>query len=206
VETARQAVVRGAKEAVLALVEAQLASGRSAQAILNEDLIPAIMEVGEMYERREYFLPQLLLSAETMQVGFERLKPLLEAQAGAVSRPKVVLATVEGDIHDIGKNIVGLMLSNHGFEVLDLGKDVPALRIVEKAQEVGAGLIGLSALMTTTMVRMEDTLKLLRERGLPQKVMIGGAVVTEAFARAIGAHGHARDAVEAVRLAKRLVD
>jgi len=113
---------------------------------------------------------------------------------------------VEGDIHDIGKNIVGLMLANHGFNVIDLGKDVPAERIVEVAAESGAGVIGLSALMTTTMVRMEDTLKLLRQRDMPQKVMVGGAVVSEAFARSIGASGHAADAVEAVRLAKRLMD
>jgi 5-methyltetrahydrofolate--homocysteine methyltransferase len=205
-KTLREAVVAGAKDAVLAMVEEALARGEAPGEILNGHLIPGIMDVGVLYERKEYFLPQLLLSAETMQAGFTRLKPLLEAESGGRQRPKIVLATVEGDIHDIGKNIVGLMLQNHGFEVIDLGKDVSAGRIVDEAQKSGAKLIGLSALMTTTMVRMEDTVKLVRELGLDTKVMVGGAVVTDAFARAIGASGHAADAVEAVRLAKRLVD
>lgn len=205
-KTLREVVLLGRKETVLTMVEAALARGENPAAILSDELIPGIMDVGRKYERKEYFLPQLLLSAETMQIGFERLKPLLEAQGDGQARPKVVLATVEGDIHDIGKNIVGLMLKNHGFDVLDLGKDVPAARIVEVAQENGAQLIGLSALMTTTMVRMEDTVKLLRARGLSTKVMVGGAVVSEAFARSIGADGHAADAVEAVRLAQRLLD
>lgn len=206
VATLREAVVVGRKEAVLSMVEESLAQGKGPAAILNEDLIPGIMDVGVLYERKEYFLPQLLLSAEAMQAGYERLAPLLEAVSGERERPRIVLATVEGDIHDIGKNIVGLMLRNHGFEVVDLGKDVSAERIVDAAGECGAGLIGLSALMTTTMVRMEDTVKLLRERGMDQKVIVGGAVVSEAFARSIGADGHAPDAVEAVRLAKRLMD
>ncbi len=204
--TLRGAVVSGRKEKIVAMVEDALAQGRQAIDILNQDLIPGIMDVGQLYERKQYFLPQLLLSAETMQAGFGRLRPLLEEQAKGQQRPRIVLATVEGDIHDIGKNIVGLMLANHGFDVLDLGKDVPAARIVEAAQESGAALIGLSALMTTTMVRMEDTVKLLRDKGLPQKVIVGGAVVSQAYAEAIGAHGHAADAVEAVRLAKRLLE
>ncbi|GAB6038706.1 homocysteine S-methyltransferase family protein [Fundidesulfovibrio butyratiphilus] len=206
VDSLREAVVRGAKEAMLPMVESALAEGRTAQDILSADLIPGIMDVGKLYEAKKYFLPQLLLSAETMQAGFERLKPLLEAASGQEEKARIVLATVEGDIHDIGKNIVALMLRNHGFDVVDLGKDVPAERIVDEAQRLGAKVIGLSALMTTTMVRMEDTVRLLREKNLPQKVMVGGAVVTEAFARAIGAHGHAVDAVDAVRLAKHLVD
>jgi 5-methyltetrahydrofolate--homocysteine methyltransferase len=206
VGTLREAVVAGRKEAVLSMVEAALGREEAAANILNGELIPGIMDVGVLYERKEYFLPQLLLSAEAMQAGFERLKPLLDAQSKGQARVKIVLATVEGDIHDIGKNIVGLMLENHGYEVLDLGKDVPAERIVTVAAESGARLIGLSALMTTTMVRMEDTISLLRQRGMPQKVMVGGAVVTDAFSRAIGADGHAGDAVEAVRLAKRLLD
>jgi 5-methyltetrahydrofolate--homocysteine methyltransferase len=114
------------------------------------------------------------------------------------------MATVEGDIHDIGKNIVCLMLSNHGFEVIDLGKDVPAATIVKAVEESGARLVGLSALMTTTMTRMQDTVDLLKERQLGCKVMIGGAVVTEAFAKRIGAHGYSEDAVSAVRLAQQL--
>ena len=201
----RQAVIRGKRDAIDGLIDEALASGRTAAAILDEDLIPAIMDVGERYERKEFFLPQLLVAAETMRAGFTRLEPLLAKTAGA-AKARIVMATVEGDIHDIGKNIVCLMLKNHGFEVIDLGKDVPAARIVDAAAENGASIIGLSALMTTTMVRMEDTVRLVRERGLSTRVMVGGAVVTEAFARAIGADAHAADAVDAVRQAKALLE
>ena len=158
-------------------------------------LIPAITEVGSKYERREYFLPELLRSAETMQTAFARLKPLLEREANAEAQKIIVVATVEGDIHDIGKNIVSLMLGNHGFKVVDLGKDVKAEAIVEAAVAHKADLIGLSALMTTTMVRMRD---------LGVDVMVGGAVVTPAFAESIGAN-YSSDAVDAVRLAKSLI-
>jgi len=202
-EALRRAVVRGDREAVSGLCRKALEDGFCALTQVNEGLIPGIMDVGEKYERKEYFLPQLLRSAETMQTAFGLLKPLLE-EAGGPAGPVVVMATVEGDIHDIGKNIVCLMLKNHGFEVLDLGKDVSAERIVTEAQAKGARLIGLSALMTTTMVRMEDTVRLLAERGLDIPVMIGGAVVTGPFAQAIGAAGHSTDAVSAVRLAKQL--
>ncbi|MEF2143943.1 MAG: homocysteine S-methyltransferase family protein [Desulfovibrionaceae bacterium] len=200
------AVLKGDRLGITARVEAALAAGGDPFAMVNDQLIPAIMEVGEKYERKEYFLPQLIQAAETLQTAFTRLKPLLEREGEADVRPRVIMATVEGDIHDIGKNIVCLMLRNHGFEVVDLGKDVPAERIVEAAAAEGARLVGLSALMTTTMVRMEDTVKLLKQRGMDDvKVMIGGAVVTEAFAENIGAHGCSTDAVSAVKLAKRLL-
>ena len=200
----RQAVIHGRKAELAELLETALAEGRAPAAILGEELIPGIMDVGERYERKEFFLPQLLVAAEAMRSGFERLEPLLAETAGA-EKARIVMATVEGDIHDIGKNIVCLMLKNHGFEVIDLGKDVPAARIVEEAAARDADVIGLSALMTTTMVRMEDTVRLVRERGLRAKVMVGGAVVTEAFAKSIGADAHAADAVDAVRQAKTLV-
>ncbi len=200
----RQAVIKGRKAELDGLIDAALAEGRAPAAILSEELIPGIMDVGERYERKEFFLPQLLVAAETMRAGFTRLEPLLAETSGA-EKARIVMATVEGDIHDIGKNIVCLMLRNHGFEVIDLGKDVPAARIVEEAAARDADVIGLSALMTTTMVRMEDTVRLVRERGLRAKVMIGGAVVTEAFAKSIGADAHALDAVDAVRRAKALV-
>jgi 5-methyltetrahydrofolate--homocysteine methyltransferase len=129
----------------------------------------------------------------------------LEKDSRAAARPVIIMATVEGDIHDIGKNIVTLMLGNHGFEVVDLGKDVPAAVIVEEAERHGAALVGLSALMTTTMVRMGETVRMLREKGMPAEVLVGGAVVTEEFARSIGAH-YARDAVDAVRLARSLLE
>lgn len=200
------AVVAGLREDIIPLVERALEQGVAPFDIVNEHLIPGITEVGAKYERKEYFLPQLLRSAETMQAAFARLKPLLAQDERSGERHKVIMATVEGDIHDIGKNIVNLMLGNHGFEVVDLGKDVKAADIVDAAVCHKARLIGLSALMTTTMVRMEDTIKLLKERGLDDvKVMVGGAVVTPDFAWSIGAHGVARDAVEAVRVAKTLL-
>ncbi|WP_461210546.1 homocysteine S-methyltransferase family protein [Desulfocurvus sp. DL9XJH121] len=201
----RQAVIKGAKDSITAMIDAELEAGAAPFDLVNGELIPAITEVGDKYERKEYFLPQLLLSAETMQTAFAHLKPLLEEEAGSSARKKIIMATVEGDIHDIGKNIVILMLENNGFEVTDLGKDVPARRIVDAAQEQGADLIGLSALMTTTMVRMEDTVRLVRERGLPVRVMVGGAVVSQDFADNIGADGYSADAVSCVKLAKRLV-
>lgn len=202
--TPGEAVVMGDRDGLISLIEAELAAGADPFALVDGALIPAILEVGRKYERKEYFLPQLLRSAEAMQAGFARLEPLLMASGRAEKKTPIVMATVEGDIHDIGKNIVCLMLKNHGFEVFDLGKDVPAAQIVDEAERVGAKVIGLSALMTTTMVRMEDTVRLVKERGLPIKVMIGGAVVTEAFALSIGADGFSRDAVAAVKLAAEL--
>ena len=199
-----RAVVRGMLDEILPLAKAAVDEGRDPFEIVDNELIPAIMDVGGRYERKEYFLPQLIQSAETLQKAMSFLEPLLKSKGGAVKRPIIIMATVEGDIHDIGKNIVCLMLKNHGFEVVDLGKDVPASRIVDEAEKRGAALIGLSALMTTTMVRMEDTVKLVRERGLGARVMLGGAVITQSFAESIGADGFSVDAVQAVKLAKEL--
>ncbi len=203
-DTIRQAVIKGDKDGIIPMIQSALDNGVTAKQLLNEELIPAIMEVGEKYERKEYFLPQLLLSAEVMRSGFNLVKPLLGEEGDVEKKATIIMATVEGDIHDIGKNIVCLMLGNHGFEVIDLGKDVPAEAIVDAAQKHGASLIGLSALMTTTMVRMQDTIELIRERGLSIKVMIGGAVITEAFCNAIEADGFSTDAVTAVKVAERL--
>lgn len=204
VETLADAVIHGDRENVLPILEKELAEGAEPLKLVNEVLIPAITEVGARYERREYFLPQLIRSAETMQKAFGRLRPLLEKISAAEERPVIIMATVEGDIHDIGKNIVCLMLSNHGFEVVDAGKDVPAEKIVALAREKGASLIGLSALMTTTMVRMEDTISILARDGLPMKVLVGGAAVTREFAESIGADAYCEDAVAAVAAAKKL--
>ncbi|MDL2279944.1 homocysteine S-methyltransferase family protein [Desulfovibrio sp. OttesenSCG-928-G11] len=199
-----EAVLLGRRSEIPALVRQALESGEEPFALVNGRLIPAISEVGDRYARKEYFLPQLIRSAESMQEAFALLRPLLEKDARSGQRPVVVLATVEGDIHDIGKNIVSLMLGNHGFEIADLGKDVSAARIVEEAIRRKAALIGLSALMTTTMVRMRDTVDLLGEKSLSIPVMVGGAVVTGDFALAIGAH-YAPDAVQAVKLARSLL-
>lgn len=202
--TPKEAVVLGDKERLIELLEKEIKEGKKAFDLLNEELIPGITAVGDKYERREYYLPQLLLSAEAMQEGVKFLEPWLKKDKSGKG-PKIVMATVEGDIHDIGKNIVCLMLRNHGFEVIDLGKDVPAKKIVEVAKKEQAPLIGLSALMTTTMVKMEETIKLVQKEKLKCKVMIGGAVVTQAFADRIGADGYSENAVAAVKLAKKLL-
>lgn len=197
------AVVRGQKDRIADLLAERIAAGDDPFALVDGEMIPAIATVGEKYERKEYFLPQLLLCAETMQTGFDSIRHLL-VREGQDAKATIVMATVEGDIHDIGKNIVCLMLRNFGYVVVDLGKDVRAEDIVRTAEEKNAAVIGLSALMTTTMVRMEDTVRLVRERGLTCRVMIGGAVVSQAYADLIGAHGYADDAVAAVRVATRL--
>lgn len=205
IKSVKDAVVCGDKEKVIFFLQQELKKGRKAFELLNEELIPGITLVGDKYEKKEYYLPQLLLSAEAMQEGVKLLEPLLKEDKQEKG-PKIVMATVEGDIHDIGKNIVCLMLRNHGFEVIDLGKDVPAQKIVEVAKKEKAPLIGLSALMTTTMIRMEDTIKLVKQENLNCKVMIGGAVVTQAFADKIGADGYSENAVAAVKLAKKLLN
>lgn len=197
------AIIKGRKERIVELLKERVEAGADPFALVDEEMIPAITAVGDKYERKEYFLPQLLLSAETMQIGFDSIQHLL-VREGQRAKATVVMATVEGDIHDIGKNIVCLMLRNFGYQVVDLGKDVRAEDIVAAAIHHNATVIGLSALMTTTMVRMEDTVRLVREQRLPCRIMVGGAVVTQSFADRIGAHGYADDAVSAVRVATRL--
>ena len=201
--TIQEAVVKGRKDDIIALLKQEVDSGRDPFELVNSEMIPGINQVGEQYEKRTLFLPQLILSAETMKTGFEYLHPLLQ-QDQQKKGPTVIMATVEGDIHDIGKNIVCLMLRNYGFHVVDLGIDVPADEIMVQARKHRAGLIGLSALMTTTMSRMEECLELLHLEKIDSKVMIGGAVVTRAYADRIGAHGYASDAVSAVKTAQKL--
>lgn len=201
-----QAVLHGDLENITKIVKKELALGKDPYKLINENLIPAITQVGNLYEVHEYFLPQLIRSAETMKKAISILSPLVKKRGEERKRPVIVMATVEGDIHDIGKNIVSLLLSNHGFEVVDAGKDVPAERIVEFAVENNASIIGLSALMTTTMSRMKDTIELVRTKNLPIKIMVGGAAVTEEFANAIGADVYCGDAVDSVRAAKRLTE
>jgi 5-methyltetrahydrofolate--homocysteine methyltransferase len=202
-----QAVVRGEKEEIRPLIEQALQEAVSPAEIVDGCMIPAINEVGNLFDAKKYFLPQLIRSAETMKAGFDRIEPLLtvKEENGGTAAVKVVLATVKGDVHDIGKNIVGLMLKNYGFLVHDLGKDVSAERIVAEAKGMGAEIVGMSALMTTTMTEMREVIQLARREGLSCKMMVGGAVVNEEYAREIGADGYARDAYEAVKLAQRLM-
>ncbi|MDE6568528.1 MAG: homocysteine S-methyltransferase family protein [Lachnospiraceae bacterium] len=198
-------VVRGRKNKIQNLIEEALKEGKDPQEMIDDSLIPAINYVGELFERQTYFLPQLIASAETMEQGIGILEPILAK--GRVNEPlaTVVIATVEHDIHDIGKNLVALMLRNYGYRVIDLGKDVPAEEIVDTAERERADIIGLSALMTTTMMEMKKVGALVRERGLDVRIMIGGAVITQGFADEIGADGYSKDAQEAVVLAARLM-
>ncbi|MFA6715934.1 MAG: homocysteine S-methyltransferase family protein [Victivallaceae bacterium] len=199
-------VVEGHDDTIAEVIAEALASGVPAQTLIDESLVPAISKVGDLYDAKKYFLPQLIMGADTMRKGFEILEPHLAAgtEEKAAKKAVIILATVEGDIHDIGKNIVALMLRNYGFAVIDLGKDVSATKIVNAAKEHDARIIGLSALMTTTMVRMEDVVNLARkECGKDIKIMIGGAVVDQNYARHIGADAYANDAMDAVKLAKK---
>ena len=200
-----QAVLKGNKEHVLEEVKKMLDGGAKPDEIINEHLIAAINEVGVLFDKQKYFLPQLISSANTMEQAVEYLEPLLKEGGIQEKMPTIIIATVEGDIHDIGKNLVALMLRNYGYDVIDLGKDVPADEIIAAAKEHNASIIVLSALMTTTMMRMKDTIALKEKEHLDVKVMIGGAVTTQSFADEIGADGYSADAADAVRLAKKLL-
>ena len=198
-ERVYQAILDGNREDINDFVNAAMAAGRAAPELVQDTMIPAIICVGDLFGRKEYFLPQLIASAETMQKAMEHLEPRLrDARSGRKRKGPILLATVQGDIHDIGKNIVALMLRNHGFQVVDLGKDVAAEAILKAVRRHKAPVVGLSALMTTTMVRMPEVIRLAREKGLQCRFILGGAVVTRAFAESLGA-SFARDGVDAVK-------
>lgn len=204
-ETIRQDVLRGKVKPVKSHIQEALAQSAEASVLLHEVLIPAINEVGDLFNQQKYFLPQLILSAKAMETGVEVLEPILLKKNQGAKGPTVVIATVKGDIHDIGKNLVAMMMKNYGFRVIDLGKDVDKETIISAAKQHQADVIGLSALMTTTMGYMREVIKAVQQEGLTLKVIVGGAAVTEEFAEEIGADGYSRDAVGAVELVKRLV-
>ena len=199
------AVLKGNKGSVIDEVKHVLDAGIKPDTIINDYLIPAINEVGVLFEKKKYFLPQLIASANTMKLAIDYLEPMLERKNDGKEMPTLVIATVEGDIHDIGKNLVVLMLKNYGYHVIDMGKDVPCEEIVDTAIRENAAIIGLSALMTTTMMRMQDVVEICKEKGCKSKVIIGGACITESFAREIGADGYSKDAAECVKLVERLL-
>ncbi len=199
-----QAVINGDRDGIVGLVEEALAQGLAPLQISNEGFLPGLEEVGRRFEKNIFFLPQVMQSADTMHAGFARLKEEMKGQP-LESRGRILMATVEGDIHDIGKNIVCTLLENHGFEVFDIGKNVSAATIVAKAREFGVDAVGLSALMTTTMAEMDTVLKKLKAVGIKAFTMIGGAVVTQEYADRIGADIYARDAMEAVAKVKKLL-
>jgi 5-methyltetrahydrofolate--homocysteine methyltransferase len=202
-----ESILEGDNKASPAHVQAALDSGLDPARILNAGMIAAMAEVGRLFEEGEYYVPEMLIAARAMQAGLAVLKPHL-ASANIQPVGKVVAGTVKGDLHDIGKNLVCMMLEGSGFEIVDLGTDVAADKFVEAARQPGVKVVALSALLTTTMTQMQTTIQALEQAGLRQqlKVIVGGAPVTEAFARQVGADGYAPDASRAVSLARSLIE
>eukprot|EP01106_Pelomyxa_sp_JSP_P010475 TRINITY_DN2784_c0_g1_i12.p1 TRINITY_DN2784_c0_g1~~TRINITY_DN2784_c0_g1_i12.p1 ORF type:complete len:251 (-),score=151.80 TRINITY_DN2784_c0_g1_i12:87-734(-) len=205
-QTVYQAVVDGDAPAAEAAVKAALALSIPPATIINDSLIRAMAEVGRLFEISEYFVPELLISARAMKQCMALLKPHLTASDRASKSIKVAIGTVKGDIHDIGKNLVGSMLEGYGFEVMDLGADVAPEKFVEAVKTGGAEVVGMSALLTTTMPTMADVITSLKAAGIRDKckVLVGGAPVTAAYAKQIGADGYSPDASSAARLTKSL--
>lgn len=200
------AILEGDANAAREGVTAALEANTDAGVVLNDGMIKAMAEVGRLFEEGEYFVPEMLISARAMQAGLSVLKPALK-KADVQSAGKVVIGTVQGDLHDIGKNLVAMMLEGSGFEIIDLGTDVPAEKFVEALKTNNAHVLAMSALLTTTMPRMKDTVAAVESAGLRSqiKIMVGGAPVTENYAKSIGADGYASDASKAVALAKNLL-
>ena len=201
-----QAVLKGEKNSIVKYAQAEYMQGTKPEQVIDQYLIPAINEVGELFNKQKYFLPQLIASANAMKAAIEYLEPKIERTGNDSEAATLVIATVEGDIHDIGKNLVVLMLRNYGYHVIDLGKDVPAETIVSTAIKEKAVIIGLSALMTTTMMRMQDVVTLAKERQFQGKIIIGGAAITQSFADEIGADGYSEDAAACVKLVEKLLE
>jgi 5-methyltetrahydrofolate--homocysteine methyltransferase len=198
----QNAIVRGLKDQAGAITKEMLKE-KEALTIVQEEVIPALNIVGEDFEKKKVYLPQLLMAAEAAKAAFEEVKKnMADKEDAGPSRSAFVIATVHGDIHDIGKNIVKLILENYGFAVTDLGKDVPEEVIVDKVVELHAPMVGLSALMTTTVPAMEETIRLMREKAPWAQVCVGGAVLTQEYADQIGADKYCRDAMETVRWAE----
>ncbi|RME96480.1 MAG: cobalamin-binding protein [Verrucomicrobia bacterium] len=198
-----EAVINGDDKTARAITEKALAEGADPLALVNEYMVPAMDEVGRRFECNEYFVPELLLSARAMKAALELLRPLL-VKSGQQSAGRVVIGTVKGDLHDIGKNLVAAMLEGGGFEVIDLGVNVPPEKFVEAVREKDAQIVAMSALLTTTMPSMKTTIDALKEAGLRDKVkvIVGGAPLTEKFAQEIGADGYSETAPGAVALAR----
>ncbi len=202
----KDTVIAGKLGEAKGLAEKALAEGAEPGDILEQALIAGMDHIGELFKKNEVYVPEVLLAAKSMQQAMQVLKPRL-VKSGIEPRGKAVVGTVRGDLHDIGKNLVAMMLEGAGFEIIDLGNDVPAERFVEAAAEHEAHMIGMSALLTTTMHVMKETVELVKEKGLAGKVktMVGGAPVTRGFAEEIGADGYGDDAATAVDLAKQFV-
>jgi 5-methyltetrahydrofolate--homocysteine methyltransferase len=197
-------VIKGDQNAAVDMTKAALEDGMAPKSILDEGLIAGMDIIGDRFKKNEVYIPEVLIAARAMKMAMEVLEPEL-VKAGVEPVGKLVIGTVQGDLHDIGKNLVAMMLKGAGFEVIDLGVDVKPEKFVEQVKESGVQLIGMSALLTTTMPGMEKTIKILKDSGLSAKVIIGGAPVTKDYADKIGADGFAADAASAVDMAKSLV-
>jgi len=198
------AVIRGDQNTALKITKEALKKGTPPEKVLNEGLIAGMDVIGARFKKNEVYIPEVLIAARAMKTAMEVLEPEL-IKAGVKPVGKFLIGTVQGDLHDIGKNLVAMMLKGAGFEVVDLGVDISAEKFVERAKATGIQLIGMSALLTTTMPAMEKTIKALRDAGVKAKIMIGGAPLTQNYADKIGANGYAPDAASAVDLAKSLV-
>ena len=198
------AIIKGDQNAAVDITKAALDEGTPAESVLNDGLIAGMDVVGARFKKNEIYIPEVLIAARAMRMAMEILEPEL-VKAGVKPVGKFLIGTVQGDLHDIGKNLVAMMLKGAGFEVVDLGVDVGPEKFVEQAKAANVQLIGLSALLTTTMPSMEKTLKALKDAGVSAKVVIGGAPVTQGYADKIGADGYSPDAASAVDIAKTLV-
>ncbi len=206
VDMLHQSVIEGDANGVQEQVEICLSQGIAPETILNDGMVSAMAEVGRLFEEGEFFVPEMLVSARAMKTGLAILRPYL-AKANVKPAGKVVIGTVQGDLHDIGKNLVSIMLEGGGFEVIDLGTDISAEAFAKAAQEKKADIVAMSALLTTTMPRMQETIAALQASGIRSsvKVMVGGAPLTQKYADAIGADGFSSDASRAVIVAKELI-
>ncbi len=199
-----ESLKQGDDEKVFALTKQAIENGLYPKDILDNGLITGMNIIGEQFRKREIFLPDVLMSAKAMYAGLDQLKPLLISE-GIPTLGKIVIGTVQGDLHDIGKNLVGIMLKGAGFDVIDLGKDVPPEKFIETAKKENAKLVGMSALLTTTMTNMKKVVDLIKNEGSDIKVIIGGAPVSKEFADEIGADAYAYDAAKAVEMVKELI-
>jgi 5-methyltetrahydrofolate--homocysteine methyltransferase len=203
-KTLADAIVKGDQNSAVKITRIALSEGTAPKSILDDGLIAGMDIVGDRFKKNEVYIPEVLIAARAMKMAMEVLEPEL-VKAGVKPIAKLIIGTVKGDMHDIGKNLVAMMLKGAGFDVIDLGVDVSPERFVEQAKAKDVQLVGLSALLTTTMPGMEKTIKALKTAGLSTKIMVGGAPVTKIYADKIGAHGYAADAASAVDIAKTLV-
>jgi len=203
-KTLAEAIIKADQNAAVKITKSALDEGIPAKTILDKGLIAGMSVVGARFKKNEVYIPEVLISARAMKSAMEFLEPAL-AKAGVEPVGRFLIGTVQGDLHDIGKNLVAMMLKGAGFQVSDIGVDVPPEKFIEQAKATGIGLIGMSALLTTTMPGMEKTLKAIRAAGIRAKIMIGGAPITQGYADKIGADGYAADAASAVDVAKKLI-